>query len=135
VGRGSVRARRSPRPSRGSVDSCGRQDDRLQLICIPFGRSPGIKAATALREGSISIRSWSLGRVALLSSAWVATVLLVKPWPRGDTIQGFDEHGQVFLSASSPAEPAEFLELGSWAVLPPLVLFTVWRLQKRSQSN
>jgi hypothetical protein len=37
LGRRSVRAGGSSRPSSGSVDSCGREDERLQLICISLG--------------------------------------------------------------------------------------------------
>ena len=79
----------------------------------------------------MSFREWSLGRVALLSLAWVVAVGLLRPWPRGDTIQGFTDTGEVFLSASSPPPPEDFVELGGWVLGPPLVLFAAWRLQKR----
>ena len=37
AGRASVRAQRSSMPNSGSVDLCGREDDRLQLICKSLG--------------------------------------------------------------------------------------------------
>jgi hypothetical protein len=54
----SLRARASRWPNSGSVNLCGREDDRLQLICISLGgrQNPTDFASTSGIEGSLSRR-------------------------------------------------------------------------------
>jgi hypothetical protein len=61
MGRGSSRAPRSLRPSSGSVDWCGRDHDRLQLICLslgsdeaPFARSQVLTTTPSSPDDSVT---------------------------------------------------------------------------------
>lgn len=76
----------------------------------------------------MSIREWSLGRVVLISVLWALVVLVLSAWRAFTFMRGQGEHGGL---VGVSAGISDLLKVAALVLVPPLILFAAWVVQKR----
>jgi hypothetical protein len=76
----------------------------------------------------MSLRDWSLMRVALVSTLWALVILCLVGWRVFNAFRGTSSSGSILGAA---AGISDLLKLAALLLFPPAALFVTWLLQRR----